>query len=262
MAVLSLPAVLLSIAGLPIAVFLLPSVLRYSALSPIAVLRSPVVLKYNAELAVCCVEVTFSVAIERECSSGSVSLAAIVENEGSHAVGRVVGSGGVERADGSEEETPRKRSEFVRQRPWKRKAATDYVTRRRFSLYVGEPLGSIRGFTRMQLVGRICETPISFERRQAQAPYKLCELEILKRSLLFVHHHSWGRLSNSIWALTFSICAVWSFTVAARRATMFSNSAILFCCFWKSLSVAWGCAPLGVRILTFCPLALTRVVPK
>jgi hypothetical protein len=39
---------------------------------------------------------------------------------------------------------------------------------------------------------------------------------------------------NSNWALTFSICAACSFTVAARRATVLSNSAILFCCFWNS----------------------------
>jgi hypothetical protein len=67
---------------------------------------------------------------------------------------------------------------------------------------------------------------------------------------------------NSNWALTFSICAACSFTVAARRATVLSNSAILFCCFWNSLSFAWGWAPLGLRILTFFPLALTRLVPK
>ena len=34
----------------------------------------------------------------------------------------------------------------------------------------------IRGLTRTQFVGRVCETPFSFNRRQAQAPYKLCEL--------------------------------------------------------------------------------------
>jgi len=59
------------------------------------------------------------------------------------------------RADGSEEGTPRKRSKFVRQRPWKRKAATDYVTRRHFSKF-----------------------------------------ETLRRSLLFIHHHSSRRLSQ------------------------------------------------------------------
>src|SRR6478735_4675983 len=36
-------------------------------------------------------------------------------------------------ADGSEEGRLRKHSEFVRQRAWKRKAAMDYVTHRRFS---------------------------------------------------------------------------------------------------------------------------------
>src|SRR6266550_4172327 len=63
-------------------------------------------------------------------------------------------------------------------------------------------------------------------------------------------------------ALTFWICAACSFTVATRRATVFSNSEILFCCFWNSLRFAWGWARWGPRVLTFCPLALTSIVPK
>jgi hypothetical protein len=50
------------------------------------------------------------------------------------------------------------------------------------------------------------------------------------RYFLFTTTHRAG-FRNSNWALTFSICAAWSFTVAARRATVASNSAILFCCF-------------------------------
>ena len=48
----------------------------------------------------------------------------------------------------------------------------------------------------MQLAGRIYETPFPFDRHQPQAAYKLCELEILTRSLFFVYHHSWGGLSQ------------------------------------------------------------------
>ena len=44
--------------------------------------------------------------------------------------------------------------------------------------------------------GASCETPFPFARRQPQAPEKLCEPEILTRSLLFIHHHSSGRLSQ------------------------------------------------------------------
>jgi len=47
-----------------------------------------------------------------------------------------------------------------------------------------------------QLIGRTCETPLPLTRRQAQAPYKLCELKILRRPLLFVHDHSLDRLSQ------------------------------------------------------------------
>src|SRR5215216_1840612 len=53
------------------------------------------------------------------------------------------------------------------------------------------------------------------------------------RCYLFTTLRAGFRKSNC--ALTFSICTAWSFTVAARRATMLSNSAILFCCFWNSL---------------------------
>ena len=63
---------------------------------------------------------------------------------------------------------------------------------------------------------------------------------------------------NSNWALTFSICAAWSFTVAARRATVLSNSAILFCCFWNSLSARLGLGALGTACSQLLPTGIDK----
>ena len=64
-----------------------------------------------------------------------------------------------------------KRSEFVRQRTWKSGDGLETrsspgllaVTRRRFSLYVAESFGSIRDLHEYNLLGRICETPMSWK---------------------------------------------------------------------------------------------------
>ena len=64
---------------------------------------------------------------------------------------------------------------------------------------------------------------------------------------------------NSNWALTFSICADWSFT--SRRETrnrvfQFRDPLLLLLEFIELSLEVW--APLGVRILTFFPLRIDK----